>query len=128
MARRPAGEAVQGDVAGNGLALQLAGEIADYVFNGTIAIDATSIAPFSTLAGRELAGKLDLDARGSVTPIGGGFDLTIDGVGDGLAVGTAALDNLLQGQTRLTGRVARGENGLVADKLRIFNEQVRDRR
>lgn len=112
------------DVAGNGLALQLAGDIADYVYNGTIAIDATSIAPFSTLAGRELAGKLDLDARGSVTPIGGGFDLTIDGVGDGLAVDTAALDNLLQGQTRLTGRVARGENGLVADKLRIFNDQV----
>ncbi len=44
--------------------------------------------------------------------------------GDGLAIGTAALDNLLQGQTKLTGRVARGENGLVADKLRIFNEQV----
>jgi len=114
----------RGDLAGNGLTLQLAGEIAERVFNGTIAVDAASIAPFGALAGRELAGKLDLDARGSVTPIGGGFDLTLDGSGDGLAIGTPALDNLLQGQTRLAGRVARGESGLVADKLRIFNEQV----
>jgi len=114
----------QADVAGNGLSLKLAGEIAQSVFNGTIAIDATSITPFGALAGRDLAGKLDLDARGTVTPVGGGFDLTIDGSGDGLAIGTPALDNLLQGETKLTGRVARGENGLIADKLRIFNEQV----
>jgi translocation and assembly module TamB len=114
----------QADIAGNGLSLKLAGDIAESVFNGTIAIDAASIAPFGALAGRDLAGKLDLDARGSLAPIGGGFDLTIDGTGDGLAIGTAALDNLLQGETRLTGRVARGESGLVADRLRIFNEQV----
>ncbi|MGE0281127.1 MAG: translocation/assembly module TamB domain-containing protein, partial [Rhizobiaceae bacterium] len=114
----------RGELTGNGLGLQLAGEIAESVFNGTIAIDAASITPFGALAGRDLAGKLDLDARGTVTPIGGGFDLAIDGSGDGLAIGTTALDNLLQGETKLTGRVARGETGLVADKLRIFNEQV----
>lgn len=112
------------EIKGNGLSLNLAGTIADYVYNGTLALAAQSIAPFSALAGRDLAGGLNLDARGTIAPISGGFDLAIDGRGDGLAIGTAAADKLLQGQTRLTGRVARGEQGLVTDKLRIFNEQV----
>lgn len=112
------------EVKGNGLSLNLAGAIADYAFNGTIGVDAASIAPFSALAGRELAGGLDLDAKGTLTPIGGGFDLTLDGKGNGLAIDSTAVDRLLQGQTQLAGRLARGEQGLVADKLRIFNDQM----
>lgn len=112
------------ELAANGLALNLAGTIAEAVFNGTIAVDARSIAPFSTMANRELKGGLDLDARGTVTPIGGGFDLTLDGTGSDLGIGSAAADALMSGETRLTGRVARGEQGLIADRLRIFNDRV----
>lgn len=111
-------------LAANGLSVSLAGDIAERAFRGNIAVDAASIAPFSELAGRQLAGGLDLDANGTVTPIGGGFDLTLDGTANGLQIGNQPADNLLDGQTRITGRVARGETGLVADRLRIFNNQV----
>jgi translocation and assembly module TamB len=111
-------------LAGNGLSVSLAGDIAELVFRGNIAIDAASIAPLSELAGRELAGAVDFDATGEVKPVGGGFDLTLDGTATGLQVDSPAADHVLEGETRVTGRVARGETGLVADKLRVFNSQV----
>jgi translocation and assembly module TamB len=111
-------------LSGNGLSVSLFGDIAELAFRGDIAVDATSIAPFSQLAGREVSGGLDLDASGRIEPVTGGFDLTVDGVATGLTIDNPAADNLLQGETRITGRVARGETGLVADGLRIFNEQV----
>jgi translocation and assembly module TamB len=111
-------------LAANGLSVSLAGDVAELAFRGDIAIDAASIAPFSELAGRELAGAVDLDATGELKPVGGGFDLALDGTANGLQVGSPAADHVLEGETRITGRVARGETGLVADKLRIFNSQV----
>ncbi len=109
---------------GNGLSVSMAGNIAEYVFRGTIGVDAASIVPFSELAGRQLAGALKLDANGELRPLAGGFDLTLDGTAIGLRIGNSAADNVLEGETRITGRVARGETGLVADKLRIVNKQV----
>jgi translocation and assembly module TamB len=111
-------------LSGNGLSVSLSGDIAEFAFRGDIAVEAVSIAPFSALAGRDVSGGLDLDADGRIEPVTGGFDLTVDGVATGLTIDSPAADNLLQGETRITGRVARGETGLVADKLRVFNEQV----
>ncbi|WP_246658491.1 translocation/assembly module TamB domain-containing protein [Mesorhizobium sp. GR13] len=109
---------------GNGLTAALSGTVADYVFNGDIGLQAASITPFGTLAGRDLSGALDLKAKGTVTPIGGGFDLVLDGTGNELRIGTPAVDNVIQGETRITGRVARGEQGLVAQNLKIANAQA----
>ena len=111
-------------LSGNGLSVSLAGDIADATFNGDIKVKAASIAPFSDLAGRELSGALDLDAAGSIEPITGGFDLSIDSLASGLAIGSEAVDNLLRGDTRITGGLARGETGIVARQLRIFNDQT----
>lgn len=111
-------------LAGNGLSVALDGAIADYVFNGNIAVAAQSLVPFSALAGRDLAGGLDLKAQGSVSPIGGGFNLTLDGTGNGLAIGTEQADALLKGTTRLTGGVARGTDGFVARQFTLANDQV----
>ena len=111
-------------LSGNGLGLLLTGKIADYAFNGKIDVDAASIAPFSDMAGHDLSGSLKLGATGSVKPLSGAFDLTLDGRAHDLAVGTSALDNLLTGDTTLGGRVARGANGFTADKFRIGNDQV----
>ncbi len=111
-------------LAANGLSVSLAGDIAELAFRGDIAIDAASIAPFSELAGRELAGAVDFEATGEVKPVGGGFDLTLDGTATALQVDSPAADHVLEGETRISGRVARGETGLVADKLRVFNNQV----
>ena len=111
-------------LAGNGLSVSLAGDIAELAFKGDIAVDAASIAPFSDLAGRELAGAMKLQASGEVKPVGGAFDLTLDSTATGLRIDNKAADNVLEGETRITGRVARGDMGLVADKLRVFNNQV----
>jgi translocation and assembly module TamB len=112
------------EVAANGFSLSLAGDIAEYVFKGDIGLKANALAPFSALAGRDLSGAIDLVAKGEVRPVSGGFDLSLDGNADGLGIGSPPADNLLQGQTRLTGGVARGEAGLVARQFRIFNDQV----
>ncbi len=111
-------------LSGNGLSVSLAGDIAELAFRGDLAVEANSIAPFSALAGRDLAGALSLKANGRVEPLGGAFDLTLDGRSDGLAIGSRAADNLIAGETRITGRVARGTAGLTADKLHLQNDQL----
>ncbi|MGB3389237.1 MAG: translocation/assembly module TamB domain-containing protein, partial [Pseudaminobacter sp.] len=114
----------KGQLAANGLSLSMEGDIAEYAFNGDIGVQARALAPFSALAGRELSGGIDLAAKGEVKPLTGAFDLALDGTATGLGVDSPAADNLLEGQTRITGGIARGETGLVARQLRIFNDQV----
>ena len=109
---------------GNGLSASLAGDIADLVFTGDIAVEAASVAPFSGLAGRPLQGALDLKANGSVELIGGGFDLVIDSAAQDLALGVEVADRLLAGRSTITGRVARSEDGLTTEDLRIGNDRI----
>lgn len=104
--------------------IDLAGEIAELAFNGTMAVVAENIAPFSGLADRDLSGALELRAEGEVRPISGAFDLTIDSSATELRIDDPVADSLLEGVSTITGRVARGETGLVADNLRIGNEQI----
>lgn len=109
---------------GEALSVLLAGQIAEFAFDGDMTVKADNVAPFSGLAGRDLSGAIELSANGTVKPLTGAFDLTIDSAARDLALGIDAADNLLEGATTITGRIARGENGLTADKLRIGNERV----
>ncbi|MGV3490758.1 MAG: translocation/assembly module TamB domain-containing protein [Devosia sp.] len=111
-------------IVGQALSLALAGQIDDSVFNGTIGIETSSIAPFSGLAGRELGGAMTLTATGTLSPLIGGFDLTLDGTANNLQFSEPALDNVLAGQVALAGRVARNEQGLSAQGFRLGNEKV----
>lgn len=113
------------ELAGDELAVTMAGNIADYAFNGDLGVRAASIAPFSGLAGRRLSGALDLGASGELRPIGGGFDLRLDGTADDLRIDEPAADSLLAGETTIAGRLARGEEGLTTENLEIANEQAR---
>lgn len=108
---------------GNGLSLALSGEIANYAFNGDISLNADSIAPFSALAGRGLSGAAGMTANGRVEPVTGAFNLQLDGRANELRIGRPAVDNLLAGITTISGRLARGEDGLKADDLRVTNDQ-----
>jgi translocation and assembly module TamB len=105
------------------LILRLAGTVAEYVFDGDIGVETSSLAPFSGLAGRDLSGALALDASGSIAPISGSFNLTLDGTIDELRIDQEAADNLMGGRTTIAGRIERGANGLVTDDLRIENQQ-----
>lgn len=111
-------------LSGNGLSLSIAGEIAQKIFNGTIDVDAASIAPFSGLADRQLSGSMKLGAKGQLKPLSGGLDMALDGKTTDLTIDSPSADNLLGGVTSITGRVARDETGLTADKLRIENQQL----
>ncbi|MBB2972021.1 translocation and assembly module TamB [Mesorhizobium sp. RMAD-H1] len=111
------------EITGNGLTAGLNGDIADYAFNGDIAVKAESIAPFSSLAGRDLAGRLDLKADGTVRPLTGAFDLALDGNATGMRTGTDVVDRIIAGETRISGGLARSEAGLTARNFRIGNPQ-----
>ncbi|MBL0933653.1 MAG: translocation/assembly module TamB domain-containing protein [Rhizobiaceae bacterium] len=111
------------EIEAEALILRLAGTVAEYVFDGDIAVETSSLAPFSGLAGRDLSGALALEATGSVAPISGGFNLALDGTIDELRIDQEAADNLMGGRTTIAGRIERGENGLVTDDLRVENQQ-----
>lgn len=111
------------EIEAEALILRLAGTVAEYVFDGDIAVETSSLAPFSGLAGRDLSGALALEAKGSVAPISGGFNLALDGTIDELRIDQEAADNLMGGRTTIAGRIERGDSGLVTDDLRVENQQ-----
>ncbi len=111
-------------IAANGLSASLAGTINEFAYRGDILVKASSISPFSALAGRDLAGSLDLKANGLVEPLTGGFDLMLDGNATGMKLGIDSADKVLAGETRITGGLARGENGLSAKNFKIENPQT----
>jgi translocation and assembly module TamB len=118
-------ELAEASLRAQALALELQGVIDDLVFGGTIGVVADSIAPFSDLAGRELAGSIDLQTEGTVAFTAGGFDLTFDGSADDLQLGIGAVDALLASPVRLSGRLGRGAQGFVADEFTIENDEFR---
>ncbi|KFB09755.1 translocation/assembly module TamB domain-containing protein [Nitratireductor basaltis] len=111
-------------ISGNGLSIASEGNFTDGSYDGTTRIEAASLAPFSGFANRELAGRVDLTARGLLKPFSGGFDLTFDGEATDLNTGVTAVDGLLSGATTLTGRVARTDEGIAADEFALRNAQV----
>lgn len=111
-------------IVGEALTAGLSGAIDGGGFKGRIGLQTDNIAPFSSLAERQLTGALLLDAEGEVQFVGGGFDLTFDGTGTNLSIDDATADALLAGEVALSGRLARTANGLVADDFSIANRQV----
>lgn len=111
-------------VVGQALTAMLTGQLDGLDFTGDIGLETSSISPFSGVAGRDLDGALALNAKGSIMPLSGGFDLVLDGTGTDLAVGDEVADRLLTGVVSLSGRVSRDTAGLTADDFRIANDQV----
>jgi len=92
---------------------------------GKLTADIGSLSRFSGLAGRDLAGSLQASADGSVDLRSWGFDLAVDATGSELESGTAPLDALLTGTTRVTGGVARdGDGGLTFRDLNLNSEAL----
>lgn len=112
------------ELAAHSFVTRLSGDIKDFAYNGDITLEAEDIAPFSGLADRDLNGGLRLSAHGKVQPISGAFNLALDGTGSDLRISEPTADALLVGSTRLTGRLARSDQGFEADNFRINNEQL----
>lgn len=101
------------------------GSIEAFAFEGRIAAQADRIARFSDLAGRRLAGDLDLTLEGRLSPLSRSFDLAVDGTSRSLRVGNDIADRLLNGDTRLSGSVLRDETGIQTRNLQLSNDQFR---
>ncbi|WP_407048823.1 hypothetical protein [Methyloraptor flagellatus] len=106
---------------------------ASIAFDGTLGLSAVTgaarigvkdLAPFAALADRPLHGATALTATGRYEPIGGAFDLALDGMTTDLAAGLGRADALLGGRLALKGRVARATDGLHFDAVRLGNGRI----
>lgn len=111
------------EITGAGLSLTTSGTVEDLVYDGSHAIRADDLTPFSALAGRNLGGSVDLVAEGALLLASGGFDLALDGTATDLRLGIPQVDPLLAGETTIDGRLRRDETGFVTDALRIESGQ-----
>ena len=101
----------------------LTGVVDGLAFEGQSEIGIASLAPFSGLAGRDLAGSVQFDANGRLAPVSGAFDLTLDGKAQGISTGIRAVDELI-GDAMLSGRLARDETGITAENFRADGEAI----
>ncbi|SMX41840.1 translocation/assembly module TamB domain-containing protein [Maliponia aquimaris] len=73
----------------------------------------STLAPFSTLAGRDLAGSVDLRVTGEGRIDGAAFNLSAEGQVQDVQLGLPDVDPLLAGRTALTLAAARTLNGPI---------------
>jgi translocation and assembly module TamB len=111
------------DLVGDNVVIKSTGQFEDLVFDGQVGLQAMDLSAFSALAGRELSGSAGLVTTGKVEPVTGAFDINLNGVFNGLKIGTDAADKLLIGQTTLSGGVKRGQDGLTFNRLNVTNNQ-----
>ncbi|MEM0908893.1 MAG: translocation/assembly module TamB domain-containing protein [Pseudomonadota bacterium] len=104
------------------LAATFEGAVGDAIL-GRFSLSAADLSVFSSLAGRDLSGRITASANGSVG-FDGLFDLSIDATSDSLALGLGGPDQLFAGQTRVTGGAARGGDGIAFQNLVVTNPQL----
>lgn len=109
---------------GQSVDIATSGTLDGAVYRGRTSIATASLAPFSTMAGQKLTGALDIATEGSVTLNSGAFDLSVDGSATNITLEDPALTRLLAGETTLSGRIARGEQGITADTFALENPQL----
>ena len=86
-----------------------------------MALTAADISRFSALAGRELDGATELALKGTITPLGGMFDLQASGSTQDLALGIAQADAVLKGRTQISMQAMRDETGTFLRDLVLRN-------
>ncbi|NDU99990.1 translocation/assembly module TamB domain-containing protein [Pseudoroseicyclus tamaricis] len=104
------------------VSLQSEGDGAPVDVDADLAIP--DLAPFSDLAGRELGGSVALSVTGTTSADFASYDLTIDGTTQDLAVGIEAIQPLLDGEGRLSGRVASTAEGLTFEGISARTPQL----
>lgn len=109
---------------GNGIDLDIVGQVNSFIFDGQIGAKVTRLSPFSGLLNRRLAGSADLSLGGRISPFTGTFDLTTSGTSTNLRLGVPGLDPLLAGVTTLEGRLTRDQSGLRTEGFSLSNPQI----
>ncbi len=86
-------------------------------------LKAEDMSRFAALSGQALRGSAAVALEGTAA-LGGVFDIAVDGVVDGLAIGQAQADAVLAGQTRLALRAIRDTTGAEIENLNLRNDQI----
>jgi translocation and assembly module TamB len=86
-----------------------------------MSVNADDLSRFSALAGREIDGSTALAMKGTVTPLGGQFDLVAKGNAQDIQTGIAQADAVLAGLTELSVEAQRNENGTFLRDLILEN-------
>lgn len=115
-------------VEGAGLLLQAAGTLDNFdtglTATGAADLKAAAIERFSGLAGRDIAGGIDLHGEGSGMLLGGAFDLSLSAEATDLVTGTPRIDALLTGESRLRMDARRDETGTQLSLLTIRSQSL----
>ncbi|KAF0677273.1 translocation/assembly module TamB domain-containing protein [Profundibacterium mesophilum] len=117
------------DGEGAGITLAADTELTDldqsaFTIGGTAALGAADLARFSRIAGRDLAGSVQLALEGSATSDFARAELDAEGTLRDLAVGQAELDRLLDGTTAMTARMRKSGDEIFLPRLRIANPRL----
>ncbi|ACA20649.1 protein of unknown function DUF490 [Methylobacterium sp. 4-46] len=107
-----------------GASLRYAGRLGRTEVAGTLRAELGDLAAFSLLAGRPLAGRLSASALLSGDPGRGGVAAELEAAGEGLALGTPALDRSLGPAPRLSGRLTRLPDGYAVERARLEGRAV----
>ena len=86
-----------------------------------MALTAADLSRFSALVGREIDGSTALALKGTITPLGGKFDLKATGNAQDIKTGIAQADAVLAGLTQLSVEAQRNENGTFLRDLVLEN-------
>lgn len=111
-------------VTSKGVVADIDGIVGSDGFEGAALLRIEDLEIFADLAQRALDGGLDTTVQGSLNPVTGGFDLTLDGTSTDLVLGIPTLDPLLGGVTRLSGSIARDAEGIRADAFQLVSDAV----
>ena len=93
--------------------LALGGLSEGFDLSGDAEVALSNLAQFSTLAGRQLAGKAEGRIEGSANLLGGAFDVIARVQGNDITVEQPQLDRLLSGQTSILASAKRDETGVT---------------
>lgn len=85
---------------------------------------AENITRFSAVAGRDLAGRVEVAVDGRVGPISGMFDLAVDGTTLDLSVGENTVDRLLAGVGSVRLDARRDETGTTLREVRVVKPAI----
>ncbi|GLK81065.1 translocation/assembly module TamB domain-containing protein [Methylopila turkensis] len=118
-------EVKRADLALAGSTASYTGAVSAEAARGRATVAARDLSMFSTLAGRTLAGAVDLAADVDLAYDMSRLDMALDGRTTGLSTGLAQVDGLTGGDVTIRGGVRRSPNGAFAfDDVKIDGRHV----
>ncbi len=96
----------------------------DPAFDGTVDVKVGNLQPFSQLAGRAVAGSLDLTFTGKVDSADTSYDFDLAGTSSGLSIGQTEADRLLGGSASYSASVSGTGTAVVIERLVVDTPQL----